>query len=82
MIPVYICDDEQTISECLKKIISDQIMILDGDMGPVRVADAPAKLLELQRQDTVLVKASHGMQFEKVVEMIAKTPSVFYTDKC
>lgn len=36
----------------------------------------------LKRQDTILVKASHGMQFEKVVEMIAKTPSVFYTDKC
>ena len=53
MIPVYICDDEQAISERLKKIISNQIMILDGDMGPVRVADAPAKLLELQRQDTV-----------------------------
>lgn len=53
MIPVYICDDEQVISESLKKIISDQIMILDGDMGPVRVVDAPAKLLELQRKDTV-----------------------------
>lgn len=48
MIPVYICDDEQAISERLKKIISDQIMILNGDMGPVRVADAPAELLELQ----------------------------------
>ncbi|MDE7259454.1 MAG: response regulator, partial [Lachnospiraceae bacterium] len=53
MIPVYICDDEQTISERLKKIISDQIMILDGDMGPVRVADAPVELMELQKQDTV-----------------------------
>lgn len=53
MIPVYICDDEQTVSACLEKIISDQIMILDGDMGPVRVADAPMRLLELQRQDTV-----------------------------
>ncbi|MDE6662546.1 MAG: LytTR family DNA-binding domain-containing protein [Lachnospiraceae bacterium] len=53
MIPVYICDDEQAISERLKKIISDQIMILDGDMGPVRVVDAPAKLLELQKQDAV-----------------------------
>lgn len=36
----------------------------------------------LRKQDTILVKASHGMQFEKVVEMIAKTPAVFYTDKC
>ena len=53
MIPVYICDDEQAISARLEKIISDQILILDGDMGPVRVADCPAKLLELQRQDTV-----------------------------
>lgn len=53
MIPVYICDDEQTISERLNKIISDQIMILNGDMGPVRVADDPTQLLELQKQDTV-----------------------------
>lgn len=53
MIPVYICDDEQAIRERLKKIISDQIMILNGDMGPVRVADAPAELLELQKQGTV-----------------------------
>ena len=53
MIPVYICEDEQAISERLKKIISDQIMILDGDMGPMRVADAPAELLKLQKQDTV-----------------------------
>lgn len=35
----------------------------------------------LKPGDTILVKASHGMQFEKVVEMIAKTPSVLYTDK-
>lgn len=36
----------------------------------------------IKRQDTILVKASHGMQFEKVVEGIARTPSVFYTEKC
>lgn len=33
----------------------------------------------LKRQDTILVKASHGMQFEKVVEQIAKSPDLFYT---
>lgn len=33
----------------------------------------------LKKQDTILVKASHGMQFEKVVERIAKTPDLFYT---
>ena len=53
MIPVYICDDEQAISQRLKKIISDQIMILNSDMGPVQTADCPAKLLELQQQNVV-----------------------------
>ncbi|MDE6202985.1 MAG: LytTR family DNA-binding domain-containing protein [Lachnospiraceae bacterium] len=53
MIPVYICDDDLFISKRLNKIISDQIMILDSDMGPVRVADTPAKLLEMQMQDKV-----------------------------
>lgn len=53
MIPVYICDDEPPVRERLKKIVSDQIMILDSDMGPVRVMDTPAELLKLQRQDTV-----------------------------
>lgn len=53
MIPVYICDDEKAISQRLKKIISDQIMILNSDMGPVQTADCPAGLLELQRQNTV-----------------------------
>ena len=53
MIPIYICDDEQMIRARLKKIVSDQIILLNGDMGPVRVTDSPAELLELQRQDTV-----------------------------
>ena len=53
MIPVYICDDEQAISQRLKKIIADQIMILNSDMGPVQTADCPAKLLELQQQNVV-----------------------------
>ncbi len=30
----------------------------------------------LRKQDTILVKASHGMAFEKVVEALAKTPPV------
>ncbi len=53
MIPVYICDDEQAISQRLKKIILDQIMILNSDMGPVQTADCPAGLLELQQQNMV-----------------------------
>ncbi|MBD5542020.1 MAG: response regulator transcription factor [Lachnospiraceae bacterium] len=53
MIPVYICDDEAAVNARLNKIVSDQIMILDGDMGPVQSADSPEKLLELQRQNTV-----------------------------
>ncbi len=53
MIPVYICDDEQFVCSRLNKIVSDQIMILDSDMGPVRVADTPAELLEMQRQNAV-----------------------------
>lgn len=53
MIPIYICDDEQMIRARLKKIVSDQIILLNGDMGPVQVTDSPAELLELQRQDTV-----------------------------
>ncbi len=35
----------------------------------------------LRGQDTILVKASHGMHFEKVVETIAKSPALGYTDK-
>lgn len=53
MIPVYICDDEQAISQRLKKIILDQIMILNSDMGPVQTADCPVGLLELQQQNMV-----------------------------
>lgn len=53
MIPIYICDDEKTISDRLEHIISNQITILNGDMGPVRVADTPEKLLGLQKKDTI-----------------------------
>lgn len=53
MIPVYICDDEQPVCKSLEQVISRQILILDGDMGPVRVMDDPDKLLELQREDAV-----------------------------
>lgn len=34
----------------------------------------------LKRGDNILVKASHGMQFEKVVEAIAKSSMLGYTD--
>lgn len=53
MIPIYICDDEKPVSKRLEHIISNQITILNGDMGPVRVADTPEKLLDLQREDRI-----------------------------
>lgn len=53
MIPVYICDDESLIRINLEKIITEQIMILDGDMGPVRALDDPNDLLEAQKNDSV-----------------------------
>lgn len=53
MIPVYICDDEMPVRRKLEEIISGQILILDGDMGPLRLADDPDTLLALQREDTV-----------------------------
>ena len=33
MIPVYICDDELPIRKNLEQIVSNQILILDSDMG-------------------------------------------------
>lgn len=53
MIPVYLCDDEQPVRRRLEQMISRQIVILDGDMGPLRSMDDPETLLRLQRQDTV-----------------------------
>lgn len=53
MIPVYICDDEQLVRRRLGEIISKQILILEGDMGPLRIVEDPDTLLSLQRQDTV-----------------------------
>ena len=53
MIPVYICDDELPIRKNLEQIVSNQILILDSDMGPVQTLDDPEKLLEMQKQDSV-----------------------------
>lgn len=53
MIPVYICDDEQPVRTMLEQIISCQILMLDGDMGPLRITDDPNKLLDMQREDIV-----------------------------
>ena len=53
MIPVYICDDELPIRKNLEQIVSNQILILDSDMGPVQTMDDPEKLLEMQKQDSV-----------------------------
>ena len=41
MIPVYICDDELPIRKNLEQIVSNQILILDSDMGPVRTLEDP-----------------------------------------
>ena len=54
MIPVYICDDELPIRKNLEQIVSNQILILDSDMGPVRTLEDPEKLLEMQKQDWTL----------------------------
>lgn len=53
MIPVYICDDEQRVRRNLEQIVSRQILILDGDMGPLRTTDDPEELLRLQREAAV-----------------------------
>ena len=53
MIPVYICDDELSVRDKLEHIVSEQIMILDNDMGPVRAVDDPEVLLRQQREDSV-----------------------------
>ena len=50
MIPVYICDDEPAVSAQLGKLIGDQIMMMERDMGPLQVVDNPVSLLSLQRQ--------------------------------
>ena len=50
MIPVYLCDDEPAVSALLEKLIGDQIMMAERDMGPLRVVDNPVSLLELQKE--------------------------------
>ena len=49
MIPVYICDDEAPIRNNLEQIVSNQILILDSDMGSVRALENHDQLLELQK---------------------------------
>ena len=49
MIPVYICDDEPAISAQLERLVGDQIMMMERDMGPLQVVDNPVSLLSLQR---------------------------------
>ena len=53
MIPVYICDDEEPVREKLTHIVSQQIMILDNDMGPVHAVDDPEILLARQKENAV-----------------------------
>ena len=53
MIPVYICDDEEPVRERLTHIVSQQIMILDNDMGPVHAVEDPEILLERQKENAV-----------------------------
>lgn len=53
MIPVYICDDEPAVSALLEKLIGSQIMMMEGDMGPLLTVDDPLSLLELQKSAAV-----------------------------
>lgn len=53
MIPVYICDDEPAVNALLEKLIGNQIMMMEGDMGPLLTADNPLSLLELQKKAAV-----------------------------
>ena len=50
MIPVYICDDEPAISAQLERLVGDQIMMMERDMGPLQVVDNPVSLLSLQKK--------------------------------
>ena len=51
MIPVYICDDEQSVRQKIAKILSEQIMILDQDLGPVCTLEDPQELLLQQKEN-------------------------------
>lgn len=53
MIPVYVCDDEPAVSARIRKLVADQIMMMNGDMGPVEVVGTPEELLEKQRLASV-----------------------------
>ena len=53
MIPVYICDDEPAISAQLERLVGDQIMMMERDMGPLQVVDNPVSLLSLQKKADV-----------------------------
>lgn len=53
MIPIYLCDDEATVRTRLARTISDQIVLLNADMGPLRVCERPSELLERQREGAV-----------------------------
>ena len=53
MIPVYICDDEPAVRASLEQIVAGQILILDGDMGPVRPLADPDALLAAQQEGPV-----------------------------
>ena len=53
MIPVYICDDEQSVRQKIAKILSEQIMILDQDLGPVCTLEDPQELLLQQKENGV-----------------------------
>ncbi len=53
MIPVYICDDEHAICRQIEELVNKQIFIMDCDIGPVRIADNPDILLEIQKQDSM-----------------------------
>ncbi len=53
MIPIYICDDEPAVCNNIQDIISKHILIMNYDIGPVRIFENPEKLLDKHCQDTV-----------------------------
>lgn len=49
MIPIYICDDDQRILECLRSIIGKIIVINDYDMKIIEATDNPNRILDVRK---------------------------------
>ena len=46
MIPLFICDDEQHASEQVARLVNNEIMIHEHDIGPIHVLNHPDQLVE------------------------------------